>query len=344
MAEKIKFSPLAVCTYLTLALFLVLGMGRLIAHEIEGHMDPDKRNANEMAEAFLKRRKKSGLLKGEVTPELIRKYSENGQCLLQKMGILECAEKEDEANKGCYKQKEQPNRGDGVIWHYGGRGGTLPDELNNKGVKYEFHSNVFGFVRVSRFENITNELTFIRQHELTKEGMEWLTMSNEEFLSSLLRPVHKWDGSEMLDKEDRPCELLAPLARMVTVANRKMHRMKKGELIPLVCTRSTLSQAMAFVDKYGCDATAQGEGVMPPGNSHHAFGLAMDLANQEQAAPFLAEIGMACGFIGGDEGHCSLAENSLRGNLLKAVGLRVQMLIGEAGEVWEIGKELWKMK
>lgn len=52
-------------------------------------------------------------------------------------------------------------------------------------------------------------------------------------------------------------------------------------------------------------------GIKLPGQSFHELGLGPDLSNEVETENYLAAEGMTCGFIKGDEGHCTFSESEL---------------------------------
>ncbi len=274
-------------SYAVIAIVLILLLSAFLPALT--NMNPDSRSTEQMFRDYITYRNKYIKPEVKLTDEYVKIKTTQMTNIMRKMGI---------------------NGKASVVYDKTKKGKTI-EEIKNGGSKYVYRGNIFGYVREFRLLSSTQTINSLRSHDSTKESTAWLVMPTEEFLSAPLAPVYKVDGSKMLDYDGRVCLLVEPLAEQVTKANAAMHAKTKQEFKPIVCYRSNLHQAAAFVGKWGEDLDKEAPGLMRPGNSHHGMGLAMDLANQQQATKYLREIGVACGFIGGDKGHCSFGESDL---------------------------------
>lgn len=164
----------------------------------------------------------------------------------------------------------------------------------------------------------------------------WLHASAEELLSEPLDCVKDGDGNCMKQPDGRACLLRASLASAVTKANSLMAKAGEGQIKPLNCYRSNLSEAVMYVANSGkgCDTTGAHPGLSLPGSSFHEMGLSIDLANSGQAKDVLLDVGMVCDFIPDDSGHCALGEASL-----SAIRLRIHAMRKTLNEFKEAYKE-----
>lgn len=144
------------------------------------------------------------------------------------------------------------------------------------------------------------------------EHNRWLGVTTEELMNEPLDCVRNIDGICMLQLDGRACLLKRTLADAVTQANEEMFKARKEQMQPLKCYETHLSTAVAYVlaSGKGCEPLDSSyRGLRLPGTSYHEVGLAMDLANHASAKLFLEMVGMECGRVQFDDGHCALGEN-----------------------------------
>jgi hypothetical protein len=278
--------------YLVIQTVLLIVYGAQSATLLSGYRDT--RSPKEMARDYAEYRNKYLDPDINITEEYVEREAKEAECVLRTMGLRPGSSKDVFYDSSDDKKKRY-----------------TPEEQKNKGVKYIRMPNAYAFVRDKRYKDTIATLKVLQKGPKTEEYYDWLKMKPEKLLKQPLAPVKDKDGNVVKDFDERPCLLLKPLAEQVTKVNKQLWSTKEVQIKPIVCYRSNLHQAVAFAGKHDCKLGEESAGLMRPANSHHGMGLAMDLANQKQVEDALKEIGVICGFIGGDEGHCSFGETDM---------------------------------
>lgn len=312
-SEKAKFTPFSAGVYRALAISILIGGGVGGYQVVKSQMNPDGRDAVTMTRDFMRNRSKmvkdqksKDIMNSDATVESI---AHNAVCLLNQMGnpLGDSYEPKNEKDPKKADYKRESN--DFFI--------DMHDPKDPK--KYVYRSNIRSYPYEKLPFLAESTINDLKKNKDTNDFLKWFTYDTKEFLDAPLACVRGFDGNCIKTWEDTDCLLLEPLADAVSRANLAMHDDGKGEIKPMLCYRNDLHQAIAFVGigGKGCKVVGAHPGLMLPGSSFHTLGLAMDLANQGEAEAYLTEIGVACGFIRGDEGHCSFGEKSMNGNFAR---------------------------
>lgn len=306
-SEKVSFKPFPAGVYRTLIFCALLGGGVGGYGLIKGHMNPDTRNPEEMTRSYLEgRHKMAPKIVGEITVPKVKAIAQNAVCLLNQMGHPLGDNYDPKLSKDPKAPKKKNYKRESDDFFFDRHDPKSPQ-------KYVYMSNIYGYPHEKLPFMAESTIKLNKMHPDTKEFMEWFTEEPKEFLKEPLECVKSYEGPCIKTWDGSDCLLLAPLAKAVTGANLAMHDDKKGQIIPMACYRNDLHQAVAFVSNnaQGCKEIVGRPGLMLPGNSFHGLGLAMDLANQGEAEDYLVQINVLCGFIHGDEAHCSFGEQSM---------------------------------
>jgi len=327
--ERPKLQPFPAAMY-RLAVFAVLALAGRCSYDIyKNHRNPDGRSAEEITRVLLPVRFKLNGDKSVPSEAQIKAMANDALCLLNKMG-----NPNGDAYTGADKKEHKRETTDSYIYD--------PKPGRIKSNKYLYGSNTSSYTLDSRIDNTVASIKQQKSDPDLKETMEWFTWEPDEFLKMPLACVRDSNNDCIKTWEGTDCLMVAPLAEAATRADLEMERAGKGKLNPIVCFRNNLHQAAEFVmiTGKGCKTEGQRDGLMLPGDSHHGMGLvAMDLANQEQASEYLAKVGISCGFIAGDKGHCSFGEKSMAGFLSKW-----KLKWGKAKDLLRTGKDLWNLR
>lgn len=310
--EKAKFTPFSAGVYRAMVFFTLLAGGVGGYGLLKASVNPDTRTPEEMTRAYLTYRAKiAPKAVGEITDAKVKAIADNAVCLLNQMG-----HPLGDAYQGKKKKEHKRESNEYFIDNHN------PKEPR----KYVHRPNIYGYVFEDMVPRAEATIGDLRKGKDTKDFLKWFTWEPSEFLEQPLECVHSFEGPCIKTYDGSDCLLVAGLARAVTRANLAMHDDKKGQIIPMACYRNDLHQAVAFAGNSGegCKPEGAHPGLMLPGNSYHGMGLAMDLSNQSEAEDYLAEVGVSCGFIKGDEGHCSFAEQSMNGNLRSKLKQKLQ--------------------
>lgn len=336
-----KFKPFSSGVYRSLIAFTLM-LGGAGAYELYlDQRNPDPRTPEEMARAYYTYRPMViGKKPGTPSDERVKASAKNAVCLLNQM----CHPLGD-SYKGKGKKECKRESDDFFIDRHD------PGDPQ----KYVYWPKLHDYVHEKRPDLVFNALSSLRQDKTGKSSIRWFTDKYnvfkkgktgpdkdifkefvEIFLRQRLKCVRAVGGGCIKTFDGSDCLLFADLADEVTRANFAMHADGKGELKPSVCFRTSLHQAIAYVDigNQGCKMVGSrpgGQAVSAPGNSAHA-GLAMDLPNYAAAEDYLSKIGMGCDQVEGDPGHCSFGEVATQ-EKLKSVYQKVRRVIREGVDI-----------
>lgn len=291
-----------------IASLLILGTG-VGYHIYKGHRDPDPRDPVTMTRDFMKAR--ATLETNEKTraamqsDETIQAIAKNAMCVLNKMGHP-LGDKYEGPDKIEHKRDTLDS------YTYDPRPGKVQPK------KYIFQPNTRDYVYEERIKDHIATIKAQKESDDTKDTMTWFTWTPEEFLALPLACVQDPEThSCAMTREGTPCKMIVPLAQVFSEADAAFYAEKKEKMDFIVCFRNDLHQAIAFVGigGRGCKLEGEHDGLRAVGNSSHGMALAADVANSGHAQEYLAKYGVACGFIPGDEGHCSFGEKGMQGFL-----------------------------
>ncbi|MBU0706620.1 D-alanyl-D-alanine carboxypeptidase family protein [Patescibacteria group bacterium] len=319
MADDFKGKKFPWAYYALATMFVVMVGGNLVSGSFAGCVSPDNRTAEEMTRDYGNYRHRQNKAWGI---DNVPHFADLATCQMKKMGFW------DANGRTVEKTVYLP-----------AKAGTNP-EVDSK---YLWYGNLNNHSLAWRRTLVIEKFGQLRLHKNFKDTVKWFSEGFEAFKKDhpsvsekevfeqyvdyflslpLVCPrwvngncMKTWDGSTSKEDADkgRDCLLNQMLAEQVTKANRELHDEKKVEIQPVVCFRSNLHQSVIFVTNNGgkCSLEDSGSNFRMPGNSHHELGLAMDLANFKEAEPYLADVGIACGFVPDDAGHCSTAEENI---------------------------------